>query len=181
MARSLSLISFAEDSRFSIPPAISCRWAAVLPGRRSSPSRAGSSVGAGVTVRWGPGLAQMYVLALVLAEALAMVLTWRDPVLSSAADRTLTSLAWPGVAALAIWRGLDAGLSLQTVSVMGALVVFAACVFTAGQPGVLFLTTRVKGRVDQSRLWRRIVGYVGVVAACVAAGFWVVVAEGALV
>lgn len=119
----------------------------------------------------------MYVLALVLAEALAMFLTWRDPVLTSWADRALTSLAWPGVAALTIWRGLDAGLSLHALCAMGALVVFAASLFTAGQPGVLFLTTRVRGKVDRSRLRRRVVGYSGVVAACVAAGFWVTLAE----
>ncbi|MGB2767412.1 MAG: hypothetical protein WBC14_10015 [Propionicimonas sp.] len=114
----------------------------------------------------------MYVWAFVLAETLAIALTWRDPVLTSWVDRGLSSLAWPGAAAVTFWRGLDAGLSVPDLCVMGALVVFAACVFTAGQPAVLFLTIRVKGRVDRSRLWRRVGGYVGVLAASLAAGAW---------
>lgn len=117
-------------------------------------------------------------VALGCAEALAMALTWRDPALTSTLDRALAMLLWPAVGALAIWRGVDGGLAMSTMLWMGAAVVTSACVFTAGQPGVFFLTIRDKGKMDRARLWRRISGCVGLVMVSIAVGFWVVESGG---
>lgn len=118
------------------------------------------------------------VAALLSAEGLAMALTWRDPVLTSVADRALTILIWPVFAAIGVWRGLDAGFDLVTICWMGVAALVAACLFTWGQPGVFFLSIRANGAIDRSRLWRRVGGYVGLVVSSVIVGYLVATSPG---
>ncbi len=114
------------------------------------------------------------VWALVVAEALAMFLTWHDPVLTSRTDRTLTMFVWPLSGVVALWRALDSGMTLSMISWMGALAIFGTCVFTGGQPGVMFLTIKHKGKIVRHRLWRRIIGIVGMLLGLLVAGFWII-------
>lgn len=107
--------------------------------------------------------------ALLVAELIAVLLTLRDPGLSSTFDRVVAASLWPIFAGIGVWRGTVAGLPIEVVMLLGAAAVFAACVFTGGMPALLFFSSvRRKGKLVRGLVVRRVLGWAGLIASAVA-------------